>query len=184
MNASAPAAIAIWPTRLRNAEAVPQLNQPPCRWRIAALFRARAGFAHQPDIPPTVSLSKLMPSGSATCSMMPLNGARAPTPSSLPFMAATADLRAVIAAESSGLRGWITDQDSLIDVFSRFSVCIDFSFLAIRIYLRVRAEIASELDGTDRTKPPTDLAGVSLVHVEKVRHHRLHYGFTFVVRCY
>ena len=63
--------------------------------------------------------------------MMPSNGARAATPWSLPFMPATADLRAVIAAESSGLRGWITDQDSLIDVFSLFSVCIDFSFPAI-----------------------------------------------------
>ena len=42
--------------------------------------------------------------------------------------------------------------------------------------------IASELDGADRTKPPADLAGVFLVHVEKVRHHRLHYWFAFVIR--
>src|SRR5580693_1642860 len=60
--------------------------------------------------------------------MMPLNGPRAATPSSLPFMATTADLSAVIATESSGVRGWITDQDSLIAAFSRISVCIDFSF--------------------------------------------------------
>src|SRR5215469_661588 len=42
--------------------------------------------------------------------------------------------------------------------------------------------IASELDGADRTKPPADLAGVFLVHVKKVRHHRLHYWFAFVIR--
>ena len=42
--------------------------------------------------------------------------------------------------------------------------------------------IASELDGTDRTKPPTDLAWVFLIHVEKVRHHRFHYWFAFVIR--
>src|ERR1700677_110659 len=128
MNAFTPALIAIWPTRLRNADAVPQLNQPPCRWRIAAPFRACFGLAHQPDMPPTVSPSELTPSGAATRSMMPLNGPRAATPSSLPFMAATADLRLAIAAESSRLRGWITDQDSLIAVFSRISACIDFSF--------------------------------------------------------
>src|SRR5579863_6542369 len=85
-------------------------------------------MAHQPDMPPTESASKAMPSGDGTRSMMPLNGARAPTPSSLPFMAATADLRVVIAAESSGLRGCIKDQDCFVDVFSRLSVCIDFSF--------------------------------------------------------
>src|SRR5215469_3881339 len=42
--------------------------------------------------------------------------------------------------------------------------------------------IASELEGADRTNPPADLAGVFLVHVEKVRHHRLHYRFAFVMR--
>src|ERR1700733_8375739 len=128
MNATTPALIAMWPTMLRNAEAVPQLNQPPCRWRTAAPFRACVGMAHQPDMPPTASASKLTPSGAATRSMMPLNEPRAETPSSLPFMAATVDLRVVIAAESSGLRGWITDQDSLIAVFSGISACIDFSF--------------------------------------------------------
>ena len=54
---------AMWPTRLRNTRAVPQLNQPPCRWRIAAPFRTCAGMAHQPEMPPTVSPSKVTPSG-------------------------------------------------------------------------------------------------------------------------
>src|SRR5580700_11916916 len=96
MNASPPALIATWPTRLRNAEAVPQLNQPPCRWRIAAPFRAWVGLAPQPDMPPTVSASKLTPFGAATFSMMRLKGPRAAVPSSLPFIAVTADLSAVI----------------------------------------------------------------------------------------
>ena len=42
--------------------------------------------------------------------------------------------------------------------------------------------VASELDATDRTKPPTDLAWIVLVHVEKVGHHRLHYRFALVIR--
>jgi hypothetical protein len=42
--------------------------------------------------------------------------------------------------------------------------------------------VALELDGADRTKPPTDLVWVLLVHVEKVCHHRLHYWFAFVIR--
>src|SRR6185369_2943105 len=39
----------------------------------------------------------------------------------------------------------------------------------------------SELDGTDRSEPPTDLARVFLIHVEKMRHHRLDDRFAFIV---
>jgi len=41
---------------------------------------------------------------------------------------------------------------------------------------------ASELDGADRTKPPTDFAWVFLIHVKEVRHHWLHHRFAFVIR--
>src|SRR5215469_11234058 len=38
--------------RIRTAD-FPALALLPLRWRIAAPFRARAGLAHQPDMPPT-----------------------------------------------------------------------------------------------------------------------------------
>src|SRR6266849_315398 len=80
---------------------------------IAACFRGRAGFAHKPEIPPTVSASKATPAGTATRSMMPSNGPRAAVPASLPFTAATLARRAVAARESSWLSGWTASQGCL-----------------------------------------------------------------------
>src|SRR3989442_8113532 len=77
---------------------------------IAAPFRGRAGFAHQPEIPPTVSASKVKPAGAATRSMTASNGARAAVPASLPLKAATLARRAVAPRESSGLSGWTVSQ--------------------------------------------------------------------------
>src|SRR2546425_6355928 len=77
---------------------------------IAAPFRGRAAFAHQPEIPPTVSASKVTPAGAATRSMMASNGPRAAVPASLPFTAATPARRAVATRESSWLSGWTVSQ--------------------------------------------------------------------------
>src|SRR5882672_3027632 len=103
----------MWPTKFRYALALPKLNQPPCTCRIAACFRGRAGFAHTPDIPPTVSASKVTPAGAATRSMTASNGPRAAAPASLPLNAATLARRAVAARESSGLSGWTASQGCL-----------------------------------------------------------------------
>ena len=54
----------------------------------------------------------------------------------------------------------------------------EFMFLV----LLLRLHGTSELDGADRSKPSEDLAGVFLIHVEKVRHHGLYYWFVFVMR--
>src|SRR5207302_1663231 len=77
---------------------------------IAAPFRGRAGFAHQPAIPPTVSASKVTSVGATTRSMMASNGPRAAVPASLPLKAATLARRAVAPRESSGLGGWTASQ--------------------------------------------------------------------------
>src|SRR2546428_11260655 len=77
---------------------------------IAAPFRGRAGFAHQPEIPPTVSATKVTPAGAATRSMTASNGPRAAVPASLPLKAATLARRAVAPRESSGLSGWTVGQ--------------------------------------------------------------------------
>jgi len=53
---------------------------------------------------------------------------RAATPSSLRFMVATVDLRGGHCDRVFRAEGWISDQDSLIAMFSRMSACIDFSF--------------------------------------------------------
>src|SRR6267378_3881119 len=86
---------------------------------IAACLRGRAGFAHTPEIPPTVSALKVTPPGTATRSMMPLNGPRAAVPASLPFTAATLARRAVAARESSGLSGWTASQACLRVIAAR-----------------------------------------------------------------
>src|SRR5260221_6166575 len=80
---------------------------------MAASFRGRAGFAHTPEIPPTVSALKVTPAGTATRSMMPSNGPRAAVPASLPFTAATLARRAVAARESCWLSGWTASQGCL-----------------------------------------------------------------------
>src|SRR2546426_8336642 len=77
---------------------------------IAAPFRGRAGFAHQPEMPPTVSAGKVPPAGAATRSMTASNGPRAAVPASLPLKAATLVRRAVAPRESSGLSGWTVSQ--------------------------------------------------------------------------
>src|SRR6266446_2732959 len=77
---------------------------------IAAPFRGRTGFAHQPEIPPTVSATKVTPAGAATRSMTASNGPRAAVPASLPLKAATLARRAVAPRESSGLSGWTVSQ--------------------------------------------------------------------------
>src|SRR6266516_4828563 len=77
---------------------------------IAAPFRGRAGFAHQPEIPPTVSASKVTSGGAATRSMTASNGPRAAVPASLPLKAATPARRAVAPRASSGLSGWTVSQ--------------------------------------------------------------------------
>ena len=56
------------------------------------------------------------------------NELRAATPSSLRFMVATVDLRGGHCDRVFRAEGWISDQDSLIAMFSRMSACIDFSF--------------------------------------------------------
>jgi hypothetical protein len=38
-----------------------------------------------------------------------------------------------------------------------------------------------ELNRSDRAKPVSNLRRISLIHVEEVRHHRLHDRFAFVV---
>src|SRR2546430_17675613 len=76
----------------------------------AAPFRGRAGFAHKPAIPPTVSASKVTSVGAATRSMTASNGPRAAVPASLPLKAATLARRAVAPRESSGLSGWTVSQ--------------------------------------------------------------------------
>src|SRR5258706_2673908 len=80
---------------------------------IAAPFRGRPGFAHQPEIPPTVSASKVTPAGTVTCSMTASNGPRAAVPASLPFTVATLAHRAVAARASSWLSGWTASQGCL-----------------------------------------------------------------------
>src|SRR5229473_2166447 len=80
---------------------------------IAAPFRGRACFAHQPETPPTVSASKVTPAGAATRSMIASNGPRAAVPASLPFTAATLARRAVATRESSWLSGWTASQGGL-----------------------------------------------------------------------
>src|SRR5882672_10601135 len=105
MKASAPALDAMCPTKFRYARAVPRLNQPPCTCRIAAPFCERAGFAHQPEIPPTVSAAKVTSVGAATRSMRSSNGARAAVPASLPLNAATLARSALAPGESSRLSG-------------------------------------------------------------------------------
>src|SRR5437899_4538112 len=77
---------------------------------IAAPFRGRVGFAHQPEIPPTVSATKVTPAGAATRSMTASNGPRAAVPASLPLKAATLARRAVAPRASSGLSGWTVSQ--------------------------------------------------------------------------
>ncbi len=68
-------------------------------------FLARPGFAHKPEIPPTVSAAKVTSVGAATRSMRSSNGPRAAVPASLPFTGATLDRRAVAATESPWLTG-------------------------------------------------------------------------------
>src|SRR6266566_1525013 len=80
---------------------------------IAAPFRGRAGFAHQPEIPPTVAASKVTPAGAATRSMTSSNGPRAAVPASLPLNAATLARRAVATRESSCVSGWTVSQGGL-----------------------------------------------------------------------
>src|SRR6266566_7781502 len=77
---------------------------------IAAPFRGRAGFAHKPEIPPTVSAAKVTSVGAATRSMTASNGPRAAVPASLPLKAATLARRAVAPRASSGLSGWTVSQ--------------------------------------------------------------------------
>src|SRR5213594_1353238 len=79
---------------------------------IAAPFRGRAGFAHQPEIPPTVSASKVTSVGAATRSMTASNGPRAAVPASLPLNAATLARRALAPRASSDLSGCTVSQGS------------------------------------------------------------------------
>src|SRR6266550_7440017 len=76
----------------------------------AAPFCGRVGFAHKPEIPPTVSASKVTSVGAVTRSMTSLNGPRAAVPDSLPLNPATLARRAVAPRESSGLSGWTVGQ--------------------------------------------------------------------------
>ncbi len=41
---------------------------------------------------------------------------------------------------------------------------------------------ASELDWANRSEPMADLGGIGLIHVEEVRHHRLHDWLASVIR--
>ena len=41
---------------------------------------------------------------------------------------------------------------------------------------------ASETDRANRSEPMADLGGISLIHVEEVRHHRLHHRLAGVIR--
>src|SRR5438552_2681161 len=77
---------------------------------IAAPFRGRAGFAHQPVIPPTVSAATVTPAGAATRYMTPSNGPRTAVPASWPLKAATLVRRAVSPRESSRLSGRTVSQ--------------------------------------------------------------------------
>src|SRR5882724_10718263 len=77
---------------------------------IAAPFRGRAGFAHQPEIPATVSAAKVTSVGAGTRSMTSSNGPRAAVPASLPLKGATLARRAVAPRASSGLSGWTVSQ--------------------------------------------------------------------------
>src|SRR6266566_3207804 len=80
---------------------------------IAAPFRGRAGFAHQPEIPPTVSATKVTPAGAATRSMTASNGPRAAVPASLPLKAATLARRAVAPREPPGRSEWKSSKGGL-----------------------------------------------------------------------
>src|SRR5712675_778244 len=73
---------------------------------IAASFLDCAGFAQKPEIPPTVSASKVTSVGATTRSMTSSNGARAAAPASLPLNDATAARRPAAAIESPWLTGW------------------------------------------------------------------------------
>src|SRR3989442_3134956 len=110
MKAAAPALDAMCATKFRYARAVPRLNQPPCTCRIAAPLCGRAGFAQNPEIPPTVSASKVTSVGTATRSMSSSNGPRAAVPASLPLYAATLARSAVAPGESSRLSGCTASQ--------------------------------------------------------------------------
>src|SRR6266481_1579887 len=77
---------------------------------IAASFLDRAGFAQKPEIPPTVSASKVTSVGATSRSMTSSNGARAAAPASLPLNDATAARRPAAAIESPWLTGWTVSQ--------------------------------------------------------------------------
>src|SRR5712671_1301814 len=77
---------------------------------IAAPSCDRAGLAHQPETPPTVSASKVTSVGAATRSITSSNGPRAAAPVSLPLNAATAARRPAAAIESPWLTGWTVSQ--------------------------------------------------------------------------
>src|SRR6267378_1178777 len=124
MKASAFAFKAMWPTKFRNACAVPQLNQPPCTLIISAPCRSCVGLAHQPGIPPTVAAPKVTLCGTAICSMTPLNGPRPAVPSIWPFICATTDRKAATPTESSWLTGCITNQGAPAPVLFRMLDCL------------------------------------------------------------
>ena len=45
-----------------------------------------------------------------------------------------------------------------------------------------REQAAPELDRSNRSGPVADLGGIGLIHIEEVRHHRLHDRLAGVIR--
>ena|SRR5215472_16375625 len=128
MNASTPALSAMWPTRLRNARAVPQLNQLPCRWRIAAPFRARGRFGP----PPGYAADRICLKGDAVGRCHVLHDAvernSGSDSSEFAFHGCYCRPEGSHCGRIFRAEGMNHGQDCLVDVFSRISACIDFSF--------------------------------------------------------
>src|SRR5882762_9877587 len=116
--------------------------------------------------------SNVMPSGTATRSIMPLKGIRPAIPSTLPFMGATADRIAATIAESSWLAGCRTDQEALAVGSLRMSGCI-VTFLPHDVSRRMK----SVLDTTASSLAEHELLqGSEEVEVVEVAHR--HSGHT------
>src|SRR6185503_15298179 len=143
------------PTRWRYALAVPKLNHPPCKCRIALPDRLDAGCTQRPGTSPTEPFSKVTSPGGGTRSIKASNCARASMVADrTPFAARIAAFMAVIAGASSGSRGCIA-MDGVVSMCRSDAICDPHSKRRIDCVLtNPDAEISPVAKTWTRTQAP------------------------------